>query len=184
MSRKWTNAQRNYFPFELEALAVLEELLKWEDRLIGHTIQIGTDHEALVFFKNRKYNNHRHQRWSDYLQLFDYEVYHIEGVRNIVGDIISRYYKTDTPEETHPLHVYSNADLRLDPDGDTLPSPRLEERAQGQLLSRRLMDHREPRDIEAIKLREGSEHLQPTVAIISRHVHRIIGCCSPLHSTR
>ncbi len=162
MSRKWTNAQRNYYPFELEALAVLEAVLKWEDRLIGHRIDIGTDHAALVFFKTRRHNNHRHQRWSDYLQHFDYHIHHIAGIKNVVGDIISRYFTSDHPDEVHPIYTYSNADLRLDPEGDTLPSQRVNERTQVQLQARRISDHQEPRDHEAAELRKGALHSSAT----------------------
>ncbi len=129
MSRKWTNAQRNYYPFELEALAVLEALLKWEDRLIGHKIKIATDHRALTYFKVLIHQVPRHQRWSDYFQRFDYDITYIKGKSNFIGDITSRYFKSDLPNEKHPLETYANADARLDPDGDTLSQMRMVELA-------------------------------------------------------
>jgi hypothetical protein len=36
MSRKFTDAQRHYRVFEQEMIAILEALLKWEDKLIGY----------------------------------------------------------------------------------------------------------------------------------------------------
>jgi hypothetical protein len=51
MSRKFTNAQRNYRVFKYETLAILEALLKWEDKLLGYRIHVVTDHKALEFFK-------------------------------------------------------------------------------------------------------------------------------------
>ena len=32
-------------------IAILEALLKWEDKLIGYRIHVVTDHQALEFFK-------------------------------------------------------------------------------------------------------------------------------------
>jgi hypothetical protein len=40
MSRKFTNAQRHYRIFEQETIAILEALLKWEDKLIGYRITL------------------------------------------------------------------------------------------------------------------------------------------------
>jgi hypothetical protein len=36
MSKKFMDAQWNYRVFEQETLAILEALLKWEDKLIGY----------------------------------------------------------------------------------------------------------------------------------------------------
>ena len=51
LSRKFTSAQRAYHTYEREALAIMEALLKWEDKLLGRKIHIITDHKALTFFK-------------------------------------------------------------------------------------------------------------------------------------
>jgi RNase H-like domain found in reverse transcriptase len=53
MSRKFTDAQRHYRVFEQETIAILEVLLKWEDKLIGYCIHVVTDHQALEFFKTQ-----------------------------------------------------------------------------------------------------------------------------------
>ncbi|KAG6893317.1 hypothetical protein C0992_010503 [Termitomyces sp. T32_za158] len=46
-------AQQNYAVHKLETLAILEALLKWEDKLMGYKIHIITDHKALEFFKTQ-----------------------------------------------------------------------------------------------------------------------------------
>jgi len=51
MSKKFTTVQQNYAIYELETLAILEALMKWEDKLIGYDIRIITDHKTLEFFK-------------------------------------------------------------------------------------------------------------------------------------
>ena len=49
MSKKLTDAQQNYQTFERETLAIIEALLKWEDKLLGFKFTIVTDHEALGY---------------------------------------------------------------------------------------------------------------------------------------
>ena len=53
MSKKFTSTQHNYCIFKMETIAILEALLKWEDKLIGNKIHIVTDHRALEFFKTQ-----------------------------------------------------------------------------------------------------------------------------------
>jgi RNase H-like domain found in reverse transcriptase len=58
MSKKFHDAQFNYYVFEMETLAILEALLKWEDKLIGHKFTVVTDHRSLEFFqKQHKLSN-------------------------------------------------------------------------------------------------------------------------------
>jgi len=53
MSKKFTYTQQHYAIHELETLAILEALLKWEDKLLGKKLHIITDHKALEFFKTQ-----------------------------------------------------------------------------------------------------------------------------------
>ena len=67
MSKKFTAAQHNYRVFEMETIAILEALLKWEDKLIGNKIHVVTDHRALEFFKTQWRLSNRQMRWMEYL---------------------------------------------------------------------------------------------------------------------
>jgi len=51
MSCKFTDVQRHYHVFEQETMAILEALLKWEDKLIEYHIHVVTDHQVLESFK-------------------------------------------------------------------------------------------------------------------------------------
>jgi hypothetical protein len=121
MSKKFQEAQFNYRVFEMETLAILEALLKWEDKLIGRKFKVITDHKALEFFSKQRKLSGRQARWAEYLSRFDFEVTYVKGEENIVADSLSRYYKSDTADDKHPSYVYVSADLRLDPDGEDLP---------------------------------------------------------------
>ena len=54
LSKKFSNAQWHYYTWEQEALAIVEALLKWEDKLLGYRIRIVTDHQALMFFETKQ----------------------------------------------------------------------------------------------------------------------------------
>lgn len=129
MSKKFTSAQHSYKVFELEFLAILEALLKWEDKLLGREFHIITDHEALQFMKGQSTSrmSYRQLRWMDYLSRFRYEISHEAGVKNVVTDCFSRYFMNDTPDEVHPFDDYVAADVRLDQEGEDLPIDRLDE---------------------------------------------------------
>ena len=47
---------------------------------------------------------------------------HIDGINNKVVDCISRYYENDMSDDNHLENTYVNADIRLDPDGELLPT--------------------------------------------------------------
>ena len=47
LSKKFTSAQHNYHMHEHETLAVLEALMKWEDKLLGRKFTVVTDDKVL-----------------------------------------------------------------------------------------------------------------------------------------
>jgi hypothetical protein len=50
MSKKFTNTQRRYFSYELEALGILKALMRWQDDLMGgREFTVITDHKALEY---------------------------------------------------------------------------------------------------------------------------------------
>ncbi|KZP17244.1 hypothetical protein FIBSPDRAFT_682089, partial [Athelia psychrophila] len=67
-------------------IAILEALLKWEDKLIGHRIHIVTDHRALEFFQTQRRLSSRQMRWMEYLSRFDFDIQYVKGISNKVAD--------------------------------------------------------------------------------------------------
>jgi len=67
MLKKLTDAQHNYWTFEQETLAILEALLKWEDKLLGFPFKIVTNHEALKYLSTQQKLSSQQMRWTDYL---------------------------------------------------------------------------------------------------------------------
>jgi hypothetical protein len=123
MSKKFTTAQQNYAVHELETLAILEALFKWEDKLIGYRIHVITDHKALEFFKTQINLSPRQRQWIDYMSHFDFDITYVKGELNKVADCLSCYFESDTPNETHKTHKYVRADTQLDPSGEDLLIP-------------------------------------------------------------
>ena len=156
MSKKFTTAQRSYRVFELETIAILEALLKWEDKLLGHRVNIVTDHKALEFFKTQGRLSHRQTRWMEFLQRFDFDITYVKGEENIVADCLSRYHESDIPGEVHPIHIYVNADDRLDPGGDSLSQQRIQELRSMAVPAKELEEVVEDRDLEAQALIESN----------------------------
>ncbi|KAL1947388.1 hypothetical protein VTO73DRAFT_14349 [Trametes versicolor] len=147
MSKKFTSAQFSYFTFEQEALAVVEALLKWEDKLLGRRFMIVTDHKSLRFLKEKQKLIPRLQRWMEYIGRFDYDVLWVEGVSNRVADALSRYYTHEEATAAHAPYDLVSADARLDPDGDTLDNDHIVE-----LRASRVEDRREDRELAAAEL--------------------------------
>ena len=59
LSKKGTSAQHNYHMHEHETLAVLEALMKWEDKILGRKFTVVTDHKGHESFKTQPKTCHR-----------------------------------------------------------------------------------------------------------------------------
>src|ERR1700722_19178283 len=111
----------NYCVFEMEIIAILEALLKWENKLIGNRLNVITDHRALVFFKTQRQLSSCQMQWMEYLSQFNYDIQYIKGTSNKVADSLARYYQSDTDEDNHPSYDYVTVDAQLDLEGEDLP---------------------------------------------------------------
>ena len=107
-----------------ETIAILEALIKWEDKLLGRKFVIVTDHKSLEYFETQPSLSSQQTRWWEYLSHFNFTVQHVDGMTNWVVDCLSHYYKTDGPEDKHPGHEFMSPDTWLDPDRELLPVQR------------------------------------------------------------
>src|SRR5258706_7198603 len=166
LSKKCLSAQHSYHTYEQETLAILKGLLRWEDKLLGHEIIIITDHRMLEFFNTQRSMSLWQIRWYEYLYRFNYSIQYVEGIKNVVADALSHMYAGRN--ESIPIDDWVNADIRLDPEGETLPIDRLLESRAMQLHpqgpgSAILKEHVEPQVSEALELQRAGP-LQPIEA--------------------
>jgi len=172
MSKKFSYAQQHYAVHELETLAILEALHKWEDKLVGRRFHVITDHKALEFFKTQANLSNRQLRWTEYMARFDFDITYIKGEYNKIADCLSRYYENDTSADTHEYHDYVHADRLIDPEGEDLPLERVQEirerrveinamRAMKTRHAHKLREAYEARDEVADQLKRADQTPEP-----------------------
>ena len=154
MSKKFTNAQQHYAVHETETLAILEALQKWEDKLVGIRFHVITDHKALEFFQTQVQLSNRQRRWMEYMAMFDFDITYIKGEYNKVADCLSRYFENDTNADEHERHEYVQADQRIDPEGEDLPSDRVQEIREQRVVLRAMTTQKGLKPREVPELRE------------------------------
>ena len=118
LSKKFMSTQHNYHMHEHERLAVLEALMKWEDKPLGRKFTVVMDHIGLGYFKTQPNLSPRQTRWWEYLSCFNYDTMHIDGIHNQVVDHLLHYYEYDTIEDEYPNSEFVKEDEILDPDRD------------------------------------------------------------------
>ena len=133
LSRKFSPAQQSYLTYDREALAIIEGLRKWDDKLRGRKFTVVTDHQALKDFKTTEPMSPRRIRWIQFMDEFGFETLHVPGMDNKVADALSRYYEADNADDFHPIQDYVNADVQMDPDLEDLTNARI-----GELLAGRI----------------------------------------------
>ncbi|CAI6082148.1 unnamed protein product [Clonostachys chloroleuca] len=108
-SKLLSQAERNYWPTELEVAALVWVATKNMSIFHGakNRIIVLTDHSAMAPIVRQKSMkttdvlkmNHRLQSASIFLSQFDIDVYHIPGKLNVVPDALSRLPRTDDEEQ-------------------------------------------------------------------------------------
>ncbi len=89
-SRILSSAERNYAPTEGECLAVVWAVKKFRHYLHGRPFEILTDHYALKWLQEARFNNSKLERWALALQEHDYKIAHHSGKDNVIADCLSR----------------------------------------------------------------------------------------------
>jgi hypothetical protein len=159
ISKKFSSAQMSYRTYEQETVAILEALMKWEDKLIGNKFTIVTDHQSLEYFKTQAHLSNRQIRWWQFLSRFDYDVQYVEGKSNVVADALSRCFKHDDPDAEIRVDQRVTVDTRLDPEGDYLPFERIIESKASRVRAKTLKERIEPRVVESEIMKEKSAAL-------------------------
>lgn len=93
-SMKLKSPQKNYSTVELETLALVKSLEKFQCYLYNHPrpIRIFTDHNPLTFLHKMQNTNQRLLRWALFLQQYTLDIQHVRGRDNILADTLSRIH--------------------------------------------------------------------------------------------
>ena len=91
-SRKLNPAQTRYTTTERELLSIVETLKEYRNILLGHEIEVFTDHKNLVY---KSFNTERVMRWRLLLEEFGPKLTYIKGANNVVADALSRMEMTN-----------------------------------------------------------------------------------------
>jgi RNase H-like domain found in reverse transcriptase len=158
LSKKFSVAQQHYRTHKHETIAVLEALMKWEGKLLGRKFTLVTDHQGLEYFETQKNLSDRQVRWWEFLSGFNFTIMHVDGVDNKIADCLSRYYENDTGDKNHPERIYVNADARLDPDSELLPTDRyMELKTAATRRSSRLAKKKEAQIMESEEMNDSAQ---------------------------
>jgi hypothetical protein len=85
-SRKLTPTQRRYTTTERELLAIVETLKEFRNILLGHRIDVYTDHQNLTY---KQFNTNRVMRWRLLIEEYGPNIIYVQGKHNIVADALS-----------------------------------------------------------------------------------------------
>ena len=88
-SRKLNKSELNYHPGELELLGVVHAMRTWRCYLEGVKSIVVTDHNPLVYLQTQPNLSRKQARWSQYLQMFNFEWKYRPGKTN-PADPLSR----------------------------------------------------------------------------------------------
>ena len=91
-SRKLNPAQTRYTTTERELLSIVETLKEYRNILLGHEIEVFTDHKNLVY---KTFNTERVMRWRLIIEEFGPKLTYIKGEHNVVADALSRMRLTE-----------------------------------------------------------------------------------------
>ena len=129
-SRKTSDAESRYFPYDLELLGVFAALKHFRYFLEGRKFQILTDQKPLTsaFFKAKDPLSARQQHQLAFISEFTTDIAHIPGTTNQVADALSRQFDVNLAVHT-VAHAFSDIDLeelaaaqREDPDCIATPT--------------------------------------------------------------
>jgi transposase InsO family protein len=94
-SRKLKDAQTRYTTTERELLSIVETLKEFRNILLGHELEVFTDHKNLIY---HDLTTERVLRWRLLMEEYNMKITYIQGTKNIVADVLSRYPTNNNPE--------------------------------------------------------------------------------------
>jgi hypothetical protein len=118
-SKKLKGAQVQYATTERELLSIVERLKTFRNILLGHKIEVFTEHKNLTY---QQFNTEQVMQWRLLLEEFGPTVrIYIKGKHNIVANALSRLDLTEQENITENLDKVLNFKEELPEDSFPLP---------------------------------------------------------------
>ena len=94
LSKTFNDTERRWATVEQEAFAIYYALTTWSDYLIGHPVEVESDHRNLLWMFRSQ--SPKIIRWRLRLQEFNFSIRHVPGKDNVVADGLSRVHRMPT----------------------------------------------------------------------------------------
>ena len=89
-SRKLSNTEKKYPPYDLEGLAIKLALQKWRYYLLDHKILVRTDNQPIIGILKKRDCDGRLAKYLSVIQEYNVEFQYLPGSKNVVADYLSR----------------------------------------------------------------------------------------------
>lgn len=105
-SRALNKHELNYDTLQLECLAVVFALQKFQQYLEHREFELHTDCSALSWLLNHPRQSGKLARWTTFINTFKFNVAHLKGSQNVVADCLSRLFEgTEETQAPDPIEV-------------------------------------------------------------------------------
>lgn len=101
-SRALNKHELNYSTLQLECLAIVFALQKYQQYLEHREFELHSDCSALTWLLNHPRQMGKIARWVSFINSFKFKIYHIRGRDNVIADALSRLYENSEPTEISP----------------------------------------------------------------------------------
>ena len=113
-SRRLSPAEQNKSAYERELLGLRDACLHFRHQLLGIPFDVRTDHCSLRHLHSQKELSGQVARIMAVLADFRInEITHVPGVKNVVGDVLSRYPDENGPSYEHLMPDQGNMEVRF-----------------------------------------------------------------------
>ena len=110
-SKKLNGPTLNYSVYDKELYALVRYLETWQHQLWPKEFVIHSNHESSKHLKGQLKLNHRHAKWSEFIESFPYIVKYKNGKDNVVADALSRRHILLSQLDTKILGLQSIKEL-------------------------------------------------------------------------
>ncbi len=110
-SKKYNTAQQNYPAIELEVCCLIFVIKHWQCYLIGKPFIVEADSKSVQWIKGKRDCLGKLDRWSLFLENFDFCTKHVPGKDHLGPDTLSRISENDTT--LHDLKSIDNILTKL-----------------------------------------------------------------------